>query len=101
MMFLTSLICEIYIDPDNDDLILVEAEELYEKMLENFTDKLVTSLSNNVSHESTFAQKELYGEEGSILILIQVKMIRITQPMLCYGTVLQLQNDESNGDASR
>jgi hypothetical protein len=37
---------------------LVEAERLYEKMLENITNKLVTDLSDNISSMSSFALKE-------------------------------------------
>ncbi len=38
------------IQPENDEEpILVEAEGLYEKMLENFTNKIVKSLSDNIS----------------------------------------------------
>ena len=44
------------IQPENDEEpILVEAERLYEKMLENITDNVVTSLSDNVSYQSAFA----------------------------------------------
>ena len=51
------------IHPENDeDVILVETEQLYEKMLENISNKVVTNLSGNVSPVSTFAQKELHGK---------------------------------------
>ena len=47
------------IQPENDEEpILVEAERLYEKMLENITNKVVTNLSDNISSMSSFAQKE-------------------------------------------
>ena len=47
------------IHPENDeDLILIDAEQLYEKMLENFTNKVVKSLSDNMSYQSEFTQKE-------------------------------------------
>jgi hypothetical protein len=48
------------IHPENDeDLILVELEQLYEKILENTTNRVVTSLSENKSSMSAFAQEEL------------------------------------------
>ena len=49
------------IQPENDEEpILVEAEGLYEKMLENITNKVVTNLSDSISSSlSSFAQKEL------------------------------------------
>ena len=48
------------IQPENDEEpALVEAERLYEKMLENITNKVVTNLSDNISSMSSFAQKEL------------------------------------------
>ena len=47
------------IQPENDqEPALVEAERLYEKMLENITNKVVTNLSDNISSMSSFAQKE-------------------------------------------
>ena len=47
------------IQPENDEEpALVEAERLYEKMLENITNKVVTNLSDNISSMSSFAQKE-------------------------------------------
>jgi hypothetical protein len=46
------------IQPENDEPILVEAEELYKKMLENITNKAVINLSDNVIYTSSFAQKE-------------------------------------------
>jgi hypothetical protein len=43
--------------PENDeDFALVEAEQIYEKMLENGTNRIVTNLSDNISAVSTFAQ---------------------------------------------
>jgi predicted transcriptional regulator len=45
------------IQPENDEPILVEAEELYKKMLENITNKVVINLSDNVIYKSSFAQK--------------------------------------------
>jgi hypothetical protein len=51
------------IQPENDEEpILVEAEQLYEKMLENLTNKVVTSLIDNISSVSTFGQQELVPE---------------------------------------
>ena len=53
------------IHPENDeDLALVGAEQLYEKMLENFTNKVVTNLSDNVLPVSTFPQKRSCGEQA-------------------------------------
>ena len=43
---------------NNEEPILVEAERLYEKMLENFTNKVVKSLSDNISYQSEFARKQ-------------------------------------------
>lgn len=37
---------------------MVEAEQLYEKILENITNKVVKSLGDNISYQSAFAQKE-------------------------------------------
>ena len=45
--------------PENDEEpTLIEAERLYEKMLESVTNKVVTNLSDNLSSTSSFAQKE-------------------------------------------
>ena len=44
---------------NNEDPLLVEAEQLYEKMLDNITNKTVTNLNDNISSVSTFAQQEL------------------------------------------
>ena len=47
------------IQPENDEEpALVEAERLYEKMLENITNKVITNLSDNISSMSSFALKE-------------------------------------------
>jgi predicted transcriptional regulator len=47
------------IHPENDeDPVLVEAEGLYGKMLENIANKVVTNLSDDISSVSSFAQKE-------------------------------------------
>ena len=47
------------IQPENDEEpILVEAERLYEKMLENITNKVVTNLSDNMSSTSPFVLEE-------------------------------------------
>ena len=37
---------------------MVEAEQLYEKMLENIIDKVVINSSDNISSMSSFAQQE-------------------------------------------
>jgi hypothetical protein len=51
--------------PENDeDLALIDAEQLYEKMAENITNKVVTYLSDNISSMSVFAQNRLYGEQA-------------------------------------
>ena len=49
---------------NNEEPILVEAERLYEKMLENFTNKVVKSLSDNISYQSEFAQKAIIRTES-------------------------------------
>ena len=50
---------------NNEDPLLVEAENLYAKILENITNKAVTSLSDNIiSSMSTFAQQELCEEQA-------------------------------------
>jgi hypothetical protein len=46
--------------PENNEPLLGEAKQLYEKMLENNTNKVVTSLIENIP-VSTFGQKELCG----------------------------------------
>lgn len=47
------------IQPENDEEpALVEAERLYGKMLENITNKVVTTLSDNLLSMSSFAQKK-------------------------------------------
>jgi hypothetical protein len=47
------------IQPENDEEpTLVEAERLYEKMLQNITNKIVTKLSDNIPSMPPFAQKE-------------------------------------------
>ena len=47
------------IQPENDEEpLLIEAERLYEKMLGNITNKVVTTLSDNILSMSSFAQKE-------------------------------------------
>ena len=43
---------------NNEEPILVEAEGVYEKMLENFTNKVVTDLSDDISFMSSSTQKE-------------------------------------------
>jgi hypothetical protein len=43
---------------NNEEPILVEAERLYKKMLENITDKAVTNLSDNIPPISSFMQEE-------------------------------------------
>ena len=47
------------IQPENDEEpLLIEAEGLYEKMLENITNKAVTKLSDKISSMTSFVQKE-------------------------------------------
>ena len=43
---------------NNEEPNLVEAERLYEKMLEKITNKVVTVLSDDIPSVSSFAQKE-------------------------------------------
>jgi hypothetical protein len=53
------------IHPENDEEpALVEAERLYEKMLENITNKVIIGLSDNTSSMSGYAQKELFGKQA-------------------------------------
>ncbi len=65
------------IQPENDEEpALVEAEHLYEKMLENITNKVVTTLSDNILSMSSVVQKEsskqnsddmrTFAEEGKV-----------------------------------
>jgi uncharacterized membrane-anchored protein YjiN (DUF445 family) len=49
---------------NNEEPLLEEAEQLYEKMLENMTNKAVTSLSDDTSSMSVFAQKGLCKEQA-------------------------------------
>jgi hypothetical protein len=42
----------------NEEPILVEAEQLYEKMLESITNNVVTNLSDNMSYQPAFVQQE-------------------------------------------
>jgi hypothetical protein len=80
----------------------VEAEYLYEKMLENITNRVVTNLSDNISSVSTFAQKQLCREEGFHHNFEAIENdLNNTNNAMCDNTVSQLQNDETNGDASR
>lgn len=43
---------------NNEEPQLVEAEQLYEKILVYNTNRVVTSLSDNISSVSTFTQQE-------------------------------------------
>ncbi len=45
---------------NNEEPLLVEADQLYEKMLENITNKIVTNLSDNMSYQPAFAQQQLW-----------------------------------------
>ncbi len=54
------------IHPENDeDLVLVDAEQLYEKMLVNITNKVVTNLSDNMSYQPAFTETRWYGKQAS------------------------------------
>jgi hypothetical protein len=44
--------------------LLIEAKQLYEKMLENITNKVVITLSDDTSSMSVFAQKRLCEEQA-------------------------------------
>lgn len=48
----------------NEEPLLVEAEQLYEKMLESITNKAVTSLSDDTPSTSLFTQKGLCEEQA-------------------------------------
>ena len=53
--------------PENDEEpALVEAEKLYEKMLENITNKVVINLNENNSSISSFPQKESSEQNSSM-----------------------------------
>ena len=50
---------QLIVEPEsNEEPLLVEAEQLYKKILENITNKVVTNLSDNITSVSTFAQQE-------------------------------------------
>jgi hypothetical protein len=49
---------------NHDEPLMVEAERLYDKILENITNKVVTNLSDNISSVSTFARQELREEQA-------------------------------------
>jgi chromosome segregation ATPase len=49
---------------NNEEPLLVEAEQLYEKILVYNTNRVVTSLSDNISSVSTFTQQELCGQQA-------------------------------------
>jgi hypothetical protein len=49
---------------NNEEPLLVEAKQIYEKILENNTNKIVTDLSDNISSVSVFAQDRLFGEHA-------------------------------------
>jgi len=49
---------------NNEEPLLIEAEQLYEKLLEKITCKVVTDLGDNISSVSTFAQQELCGQQA-------------------------------------
>jgi hypothetical protein len=81
---------------------LVEAEQLYEKMLESITNRVVVNLSDSGSPVSTFAQEELCGEEGFHPNFDTTENdSNDATSAVCDSNVSQLQNDETNGDASR
>jgi predicted transcriptional regulator len=49
--------------PENgEEPLLIDAEQVYEKILENTTNELVTGLSDNISSASTFLQEGSYKE---------------------------------------
>jgi predicted transcriptional regulator len=53
------------VHPENDeDPLLVEVELLYEKMLENITNKIVTGLTDNMSYQPAFLQQEVCEEKA-------------------------------------
>jgi hypothetical protein len=49
---------------NNEDPLLVETGQVYERMLENNTNKVVTTVIDNISPMSIFGQKELCGEQA-------------------------------------
>jgi len=77
------------IQPENDEEpILVEAEGLYEKMLENFTNKVVKSLSDNISCQSEFARKQSSEQKADDL--------RTSSAYFCTKEESTLYNPEDN-----
>jgi hypothetical protein len=49
---------------NNEEPLLVEAGQVYEKMLESITNKVIIDLSDNKSSMSVFAQRELYEKQA-------------------------------------
>jgi|GEM_PF-5577937 len=50
MQNLLEFVGQLTVQPENnEEPLLVEAEQLYEKILENITNKVVTNLSDNIS----------------------------------------------------
>jgi hypothetical protein len=58
--------------PEVDEPILVEAKGLYEKMLENITNKIVTNLSDNESSMSSFPPR-VSAEQNRDSVQISIK----------------------------
>ena len=59
------------INPENgEEPALVEAGRLYEKMLENITNKVVTNLSDNMSSMSSFVQKESSEQNSDDMLMV-------------------------------
>jgi hypothetical protein len=88
--------------PENSgDPLLVEAEQLYGKMLENISNKVVTNLNDNISYQQVFAQQELCSEQALHPNFDGTEIdSNNTTKVLCDNTVSQLQADGSGADIS-
>jgi hypothetical protein len=89
--------------PENEeDLLLVEAERLYAKMLENITNRVVTSLSDNISSVSASVQKEMCEEQAFHPNFdASENDSDNTTNALCDNTVSRLQDDGNDADVLR
>ena len=75
---------------NNEEPLLVEVEQLYEKMLGNMTNKVVTSLSDDMSPASIFAQEAFHPNFEAI------KNDSNETPIPLYdSTVIQVRSDHT------
>jgi hypothetical protein len=91
------------IHPENDeDLALFDVEQLYGKMLENITNNVVTSLSDNILSISAFAQNRLFRERAFHPNFDATKNdLNNSNNALYNTTVTQLQDDGNVTDVSK